>query len=66
MGKGPNIPADMIFLDLEDACAPSEKEAARGKIVAAIAADMKAPLVEVTRGDQVVLPFHAFRMTLRP
>jgi len=36
MGKGPNIPADMIFLDLEDACAPSEKEAARGKIVAAI------------------------------
>jgi citrate lyase subunit beta/citryl-CoA lyase len=36
MGKGPNIPADMIFLDLEDACAPSEKEAARGKIVSAI------------------------------
>jgi citrate lyase subunit beta/citryl-CoA lyase len=36
MGKGPSIPADMIFLDLEDACAPSEKEAARGKIVDAI------------------------------
>jgi citrate lyase subunit beta / citryl-CoA lyase len=36
MGKGPNIPADMVFLDLEDACAPSEKEAARGKIVTAI------------------------------
>ena len=36
MGKGPTIPADMIFLDLEDACAPSEKEAARGKIVDAI------------------------------
>ena len=26
MGKGPGIPADMVFLDLEDACAPSEKE----------------------------------------
>ncbi len=36
MGKGPGIPADMVFLDLEDACAPSEKEAARGKIVTAI------------------------------
>ncbi len=36
MGKGPNIPADMVFLDLEDAVAPSEKEAARGKIVEAI------------------------------
>src|SRR4051794_34495746 len=36
MGKGPSIPADMVFLDLEDACAPSEKEAARGKIVDAI------------------------------
>ena len=36
MGKGPGIPADMVFLDLEDACAPSEKEAARGKIVSAI------------------------------
>jgi citrate lyase subunit beta / citryl-CoA lyase len=36
MGKGPNIPADMVFLDLEDACAPSEKDAARGKIVTAI------------------------------
>ena len=36
MGKGPGIPADMVFLDLEDACAPKEKEAARGKIVQAI------------------------------
>ncbi len=36
MGKGPGIAADMVFLDLEDACAPSEKEAARGKIVSAI------------------------------
>ena len=36
MGKGPGIPADMVFLDLEDACAPSEKEGARGKIVEAI------------------------------
>lgn len=28
--------ADMVFLDLEDACAPSEREAARGKAAAAL------------------------------
>jgi hypothetical protein len=32
---------------------------ARQAIVAAIAADMKAPLKEVTHDDQVVIPFHA-------
>ena len=36
LGKGPGIPADMVFLDLEDAVAPMEKEAARDKVVAAI------------------------------
>jgi citrate lyase subunit beta/citryl-CoA lyase len=36
LGKGPAIPADMTFLDLEDAVAPLEKEAARPKVVAAI------------------------------
>ena len=36
VGKGPGIPADMIFLDLEDAVAPKEKEAARGKIAHAL------------------------------
>jgi citrate lyase subunit beta / citryl-CoA lyase len=36
MGKGAGIPADMVFLDLEDAVAPKEKEAARDKIVSAI------------------------------
>jgi citrate lyase subunit beta/citryl-CoA lyase len=36
MGKGPGIAADMVFLDLEDAVAPKEKESARGKIVEAI------------------------------
>ena len=36
MGKGPNIPADMVFLDLEDAVAPKEKEASRARIVSAI------------------------------
>jgi len=56
-------------IEVDTAAIPSMQHldtAARGRIVAAIAADMKAPLVEVTRGDQVVLPFHAFRMTLRP
>ena len=29
--KGPTVPADMTFLDLEDAVAPLEKEGARAK-----------------------------------
>jgi citrate lyase subunit beta/citryl-CoA lyase len=36
VGKGPGIPADMVFLDLEDAVAPKEKEAARGKVAHAL------------------------------
>jgi citrate lyase subunit beta/citryl-CoA lyase len=36
LDKAPGLPADMFFLDLEDAVAPSEKEAARAKVVAAI------------------------------
>ncbi len=36
LAKAATIPADMTFLDLEDAVAPLEKEAARGKIVEAI------------------------------
>jgi citrate lyase subunit beta/citryl-CoA lyase len=36
LGKGPGIPADMVFLDLEDAVAPKEKEASRSKVAAAI------------------------------
>jgi citrate lyase subunit beta/citryl-CoA lyase len=36
LGKGPGIPADMVFLDLEDAVAPKEKEASRDKVVAAV------------------------------
>ena len=34
--KAQGIPADMVFLDLEDSVAPLEKEAARGKVVQAI------------------------------
>jgi citrate lyase subunit beta / citryl-CoA lyase len=36
LGKAPSIPADMVFLDLEDSVSPLEKEAARGKVVDAI------------------------------
>ncbi|MBA3303998.1 MAG: CoA ester lyase [Acidimicrobiia bacterium] len=36
LGKGPALPADMVFLDLEDSVAPLEKEAARAKVVDAI------------------------------
>src|SRR6202521_1785488 len=36
MGKAPGLGSDMVFLDLEDAVAPLEKEAARAKVVDAI------------------------------
>jgi citrate lyase subunit beta/citryl-CoA lyase len=36
LAKAPTLPADMIFLDLEDAVAPLEKEAARATVVEAI------------------------------
>ena len=36
LGKGPTLGADMVFIDLEDSVSPLEKEAARGKAVAAI------------------------------
>lgn len=34
--KAPGVGADLVFLDLEDACAPSAKESARGIAVAAL------------------------------
>jgi citrate lyase subunit beta/citryl-CoA lyase len=36
LAKAPGLGADMVFLDLEDAVAPLEKEAARDKVVRAI------------------------------
>ncbi len=36
LAKAPSLPADMFFLDLEDAVAPLEKEGARAKVVEAI------------------------------
>lgn len=36
LAKGPNLGADMVFLDLEDSVAPLEKEAARDNVVKAI------------------------------
>jgi citrate lyase subunit beta / citryl-CoA lyase len=36
LAKAPTLGADMYFLDLEDAVAPLEKEAARAKVVAAV------------------------------
>ena len=36
LGKAPGLPADMVFLDLEDSVSPLEKEAARAKVVDAI------------------------------
>lgn len=36
LGKAPGLPADMVFLDLEDAVAPGAKEDARKNVVAAL------------------------------
>jgi citrate lyase subunit beta/citryl-CoA lyase len=36
LGKGPGLPADMVFIDLEDSVAPLEKEGARAKAVDAV------------------------------
>src|SRR5436189_407264 len=36
LAKAPGLGADMVFLDLEDAVAPLEKEGARAKVVEAI------------------------------
>src|SRR5215471_10554902 len=36
LGKAPTLPADMVFLDLEDSVAPLEKEGARAKVVDAV------------------------------
>lgn len=36
LAKAPSLPADMVFLDLEDSVSPLEKEAARDKVVDAI------------------------------
>src|SRR5919201_876193 len=36
LAKAPGLGADMVFLDLEDAVAPLEKPAARGKVVKAV------------------------------
>jgi citrate lyase subunit beta/citryl-CoA lyase len=37
--KAPTLAADAVILDLEDAVAPAQKEAARGQVVAALARD---------------------------
>jgi citrate lyase subunit beta/citryl-CoA lyase len=36
LGKAPGLPADEVFLDLEDSVAPDEKEAARGHVITAL------------------------------
>src|SRR3954454_6278974 len=36
LGKAPGLPADMVFMDLEDAFVPLEKESARAKAVDAV------------------------------
>jgi ubiquinone/menaquinone biosynthesis C-methylase UbiE len=56
-------------IDVDTAAIPSMQHldaVERGKIVAAITSDMRAALSGITRDDRVLIPFHAFRMTLHP
>jgi citrate lyase subunit beta/citryl-CoA lyase len=47
LSKAPSLPADMVFLDLEDSVAPSAKDDARRNIVQALRSDWGAKTVAV-------------------
>src|SRR5579864_1109929 len=53
MEKAASSAADEVFLDLEDACAPLEKPAARGKVVEALRSHDWQGKVRVVRINQV-------------
>jgi citrate lyase subunit beta/citryl-CoA lyase len=59
MGKAAVSSADSVFLDLEDACAPAEKPAARGKVVEALNAHDWSAKTIVVRVNQVTSEFSA-------
>lgn len=60
MEKASRLPADEVFLDLEDACAPLEKPAARQKVVEALTTLDWGTKVKVVRINQVTSRY-AFR-----
>jgi citrate lyase subunit beta/citryl-CoA lyase len=57
MGKAAASAADSVFLDLEDACAPAEKPAARGKVVEALRTHDWSGKTIVVRINQVTSEF---------
>jgi len=57
MEKAAASAADEVFLDLEDACAPLEKPAARAKVVEALRTHDWGERVRVVRINQVTSPF---------
>lgn len=58
--KAKNLPADEVFLDLEDAVAPAAKEQARTLVAAALSAsDWQAPLLGVRVNDWTTPWTHA-------
>jgi len=59
MAKAAVSAADSVFLDLEDACAPAEKPAARGKVVEALKAHDWTAKTIVVRVNQVTSEFWA-------
>ncbi len=55
--KAPSSGADLVFLDLEDACAPSAKEAARGIAVAALTGHDWGRTVRAVRVNGIETPW---------
>jgi citrate lyase beta subunit len=57
--KARSLPADVLLLDLEDAVAPAEKEAARAQVVAAVREGGYAPREVVVRVNALSTPWGA-------
>ena len=49
LGKAPGSGADLVFLDLEDACAPSAKVGARQNVVEALTTQDWGPITRAVR-----------------
>jgi citrate lyase subunit beta/citryl-CoA lyase len=57
LDRAPGLPADQVFLDLEDAVAPSAKPAARRNVVAALTAGGWGEQIRVVRVNDATTPW---------
>ena len=60
IAKARSLPADMVFLDLEDAVAPTEKEAARATVADAVATGDWGDMVVAVRVNDWTTRWTAF------